>query len=687
MTDPHPASAFALFTAESRDAAGHFRLYVRGTILVVLQRLTETLEGPEGVLAKFPFLRDLAEWLDQAGFRWNERATVTAWFGELEAWERGLPGHLPLRELRRVSGCGHAGITMLLATALPEEDPRFGDVYAYLQGQSQPSAPPTGLLNAWWRELPFHDGSTTSVRQLQQLGFVRVTPGTSSRHLWPVHVPPLLWDALSETPVSFSADGYEFTSRPATPPDLIVDQAVGTALEQLPDLIATGAVGAVAVRGPQANGRRQFLRSLAHRLGRGMLTITLPPKPDDPRWVLFGPLATALHALPVVVCDLPPGETALVPVLTGYQGVLGATVARQGGIAGPGVSTAITIDLAVPDAAHRRELWLRALPALPEPVLAEVSRHHRFTSGNITRLGTLAAAQAALARRPQPILGDIRTAGRLLNRQILDTLATSIPTGSGWDELAVSDATLDELRTLEARCRHRETLAREGRAYSPGPGVRALFSGPSGTGKTLAARALAGALGLDLYRVDLSAVINKYIGETEKNLHQLLSRAEELDIVLLLDEGDALLTQRTAVANANDRYANLETSYLLQRLETFEGIIVVTTNASDRIDDAFQRRMDVVVGFRPPDAAERHRLWQLHLPADHRVDEALLGRVAGRCSLTGGQIRNAALHARVLALDNGGIVTSAYVQAAVEREYHKLGASSPLRPATIERIA
>ena len=148
-------------------------------------------------------------------------------------------------------------------------------------------------------------------------------------------------------------------------------------------------------------------------------------------------------------------------------------------------------------------------------------------------------------------------------------------------------------------------------------GVRALFSGPSGTGKTLAARLLASALQMDLYRLDLSAVVNKYIGETEKNLNQIFARAEELDVILLLDEGDALLTQRTEVSNANDRYANLETNYLLQRLKSFEGILIVTTNAGDRIDSAFQRRMDVVISFPPPDATERWVIWQLHLPVTH----------------------------------------------------------------------
>jgi SpoVK/Ycf46/Vps4 family AAA+-type ATPase len=166
-------------------------------------------------------------------------------------------------------------------------------------------------------------------------------------------------------------------------------------------------------------------------------------------------------------------------------------------------------------------------------------------------------------------------------------------------------------------------------------------------------------------------VINKYIGETEKNLSQLFARAEELDVLLLLDEGDALLTRRTDVQTANDRYANLETNYLLQRLETYEGILIVTTNTGDRIDSAFQRRMDVVIDFRPPDATERWTIWQLHLPATHTIDPALLREVAGRCTLTGGQIRNAVLHASLLALDEGGVVT--------QREYRKAGAVCPLR--------
>src|SRR6185503_10109577 len=207
-----------------------------------------------------------------------------------------------------------------------------------------------------------------------------------------------------------------------------------------------------------------------------------------------------------------------------------------------------------------------------------------------------------------------------------------------------------------SRCRHRESLQEQG-GNGANAGVRALLSGPSGTGKTLAARLLGATLQMDLYRVALSSVVNKYIGETEKNLNLVFSRAEELDVILLLDEGDALLTQRTSVQTSNDRYANLETNFLLQRLESFEGILIVTTNAGDRIDNAFQRRMDMLINFPAPDALGRWAIWQLHLPPTHEVDSWFLEEAAGRCSLNGGQIRNAALHASLLALEDGGAIT------------------------------
>jgi SpoVK/Ycf46/Vps4 family AAA+-type ATPase len=208
--------------------------------------------------------------------------------------------------------------------------------------------------------------------------------------------------------------------------------------------------------------------------------------------------------------------------------------------------------------------------------------------------------------------------------------------------------------------------------------VRALFAGPSGTGKTLAARHIAAALGKDLYRIDLSATVSKFIGETEKSLERALSAAESLNIVLLLDEGDSLMARRTDVSSSNDRYANLETNFLLQRIESFDGILLVTSNDADRIDPAFSRRMDAVLAFRPPDEIRRHGILRQQL-GDHRVSPGLLQDIACRCALSGGQLRNVALHARLLALDTGAPISDVELRQAVVREYRKTGDYCPLK--------
>jgi len=295
-------------------------------------------------------------------------------------------------------------------------------------------------------------------------------------------------------------------------------------------------------------------------------------------------------------------------------------------------------------------------------------------------VAALAAAEAALHDRAVPTVADIDLAERGLHRHLFDTLADAVPRSDRTVELTVAPLVRRELELLAFRVRHREELADGREPTAPGSvGVRALFAGPSGTGKTMAARRLGAELGRDLYRLDMARIVDKYIGETEKRLDAVLSRAEELDVVLLIDEGDSLLTRRTDVHSSNDRYANLETNYLLQRLESFEGIVVVTTNAPERIDQAFERRMDVTIAFHPPDAAEREIIWTDHLGLDVTITPAVFAEIAGRCALTGGQIRNAAAHARLLARHDGEpAVGDGQLWEAVRREYRQAGAVWPL---------
>lgn len=203
----------------------------------------------------------------------------------------------------------------------------------------------------------------------------------------------------------------------------------------------------------------------------------------------------------------------------------------------------------------------------------------------------------------------------------------------------------------------------------------ALFAGASGTGKTLAAEVIAGELGLDMYVVDLSAVVDKYVGETEKNLERIFAEADRTDAVLLFDEADAVFGKRSEVKSSHDRYANLESAYLLQRLEAFEGVAVLTTNLRANLDEAFTRRLDLVVDFPFPEVEQRLALWRSCLAGVPQVEglDVELTLCAKEFELAGGAIRSAAVTAGYLAAGRGGSVGEADVRAGARREYVKMG--------------
>jgi len=451
-------------------------------------------------------------------------------------------------------------------------------------------------------------------------------------------------------------------------------------LQRVPTLLERGLIGGLIVRGMQGSGRTRALGAVAQACGKSLLVLVRPQLPSLSELCrLAGPLATLLNAMPVIDLELSPGENVDIPPLAEYQGPLGVVLGQEGGVQGRLTETCVTLRIPPIFMPTRRIHWERALG--DQPLLEEISRRFHLTVGGIERAGRLAQAYAAFDNRNTVCVADVQGALRSLNRQSLGALATHIDVGGyDWDVLVAPPSTRTELENLAMRCRQRESVLPHLGASFRGHnrGVRALFGGPSGTGKTLAARVLVAELGLDLYRIDLASVVNKYIGETERNLSKLFARAEEMDVVLLLDEGDALLTGRTEVRSSNDRYANLETNYLLQRLEFYEGILLVTSNAVSRIDEAFQRRMDVYVEFTPPNATQRYAIWRLHLPPEHELDDELLRLVAARCNLSGGQIRNAALHCTVLATEHERRVNPAFLLEAVAREYQKMGASSPL---------
>ena len=313
----------------------------------------------------------------------------------------------------------------------------------------------------------------------------------------------------------------------------------------------------------------------------------------------------------------------------------------------------VRFDVEKPQPVEQRRLWVSALESCAADfngALDELSEQFRVSAKTIFSVRSLLSKEKG-ALRPE----TVRAACRSFSRPRLENLAQRIVPCADWDDLVLPDIQRQMLRQLTSQVRHRmkvyETwgFSAKGRR---GLGVSALFTGESGTGKTMAAEVLAGELGLDLYRTDLSSVVSKYIGETEKNLKQVFDAAEEGGVLLLFDEADALFGKRSDVKDSHDRYANIEVSYLLQRMEAYQGLAILTTNLRSTLDRAFQRRLRFTVNFPFPDAAQREAIWMRIFPAETPTRGLDYKRLA-QLNIAGGNIRNIALNAAFLAAEEG----------------------------------
>jgi SpoVK/Ycf46/Vps4 family AAA+-type ATPase len=259
-------------------------------------------------------------------------------------------------------------------------------------------------------------------------------------------------------------------------------------------------------------------------------------------------------------------------------------------------------------------------------------------------------------------------------RPRIEGFAQRIETASEWNDLVLPEPQKQILRTIALHVRQRATVYRDwgfAAKSARGLGISALFAGASGTGKTMACAALASELKLDLFRIDLSQVVNKYIGETEKNLARIFDAAEEGASILLFDEADALFGKRTEVKDSHDRYANIEVSYLLQRMEAYRGLAILTTNRKSALDQAFLRRIRFVVEFPFPDAAERAEIWRRVFPEKTPTENLRIERLA-RLNAAGGNIRNIAINAAFLAADANEPVRMKHLLSATRSEFAKL---------------
>ncbi|QEU96628.1 ATP-binding protein [Streptomyces kanamyceticus] len=390
---------------------------------------------------------------------------------------------------------------------------------------------------------------------------------------------------------------------------------------------------------------------------------------------LFAAHAAARGAVPVFCgAATAPNDAAAAPPSLDLGWLPGPALVpgRPGALRPTGLRPVLTVPLGPLTLADHRRAWSRSLPRL-RPVAAALAARHPLDPSLTAMVAADLHSGHRLGARPEP--ADVSAAVR-------HRAGISLPPGVRlsspavtWDQLVLPPEPAQQLRDAVSRLEQRQLVLEEwgfGEQVRAGRGVRLLFTGPPGTGKSLAAAALAGAARTDLLVVDMARLVSKWIGETEKNLAGAFDVAERTQAVLLLDEADVLFGTRTQIKDANDRYANLETAYLLQRMDGFDGLVVLTSNLRQNIDAAFLRRVDFLVEFGMPDAAHRARLWRLHLPERARlaadVDLAVLARMY---PVPGAWIRNAALGAAYLAAPDGGPIARGHLLCALRREYAK----------------
>jgi hypothetical protein len=433
------------------------------------------------------------------------------------------------------------------------------------------------------------------------------------------------------------------------------------------------AVPVVHLCGDDPHGQEDVASLVSATVGRALFTAQadeLPPvgpELEDIR-MLWEREALLLPAALLIRCGaegLTPAVRQLVARLPGLVIVASRESVELG-------RPFVRFDVEKPRPLEQRGLWTRALGDAAAGLgvaLDDVSEQFRLSARTIESTGTLIRARSGRVRPD-----ELWNLCRAVARPTLDNLAQHLIPAATWDDLVLPEFQMQTLRHLAAQVRHRmqvyETWGFAAKSRR-GLGVSALFTGESGTGKTLAAEVLANELALDLYRIDLSAVVSKYIGETEKNLRKVFDAAEQGGSILLFDEADALFGKRSEVKDSHDRYANIEVGYLLQRMEAYEGLAILTTNLKTALDRAFHRRLRFAVNFPFPDVAHREQIWTRCFPPGAPSRGLNLAKLA-QLKMTGGSIQNIALNAAFLSAEADQPIAMEHVRVAARLEAEKL---------------
>lgn len=580
----------------------------------------------------------------------------------------------------------------LLIALAPELDLRYERLFAYLQDDVTRKRPSIDLIlnllaSSFHEKIALRRLFTSNGRLIQSQLLTRFGGGTGPEPGLLAHfvrpAPHVVEHLLGQPGIDERLAPYARLlpagdSRPLhrLAPDLAAQ--LQQAAEAQPLFAFTGGYGV---------GKQEAARHLAQTCGRPLLHVNLPALAKSELGLVAGMalvlrdgrLAAAL--LHLQSCDEIlqdsrwPGP--LLRQLLDYPHIVitGSATAWQPG--GHRRQRPIyTIHFQTPPYERRLQIWQQHLGEQQDLDLSPVANHFRFTPGQIEDV-VATARDMARWRGDALQTADLFAASRAHSNQKLNTLAVKIRPRYRWQDIVLPKDTLQQLREMVNMVRQRPRVYGTwgfGHKMALGKGLNALFAGESGTGKTMAADIMAGELGLDLYKIDLSAVVSKYIGETEKNLDRIFTEAATSNAILFFDEADAIFGKRSEVKDSHDRYANIEISYLLQRMEAYDGVVILATNLRANLDEAFTRRLHFAIEFPFPEAADRCRIWQVNVPAQAPLAADVdFSYLAQHFRLAGGNIRNIILAAAFLAAESGTAVTMAHLLHATRREYQKMG--------------
>ncbi|WP_217923604.1 ATP-binding protein [Miltoncostaea oceani] len=578
-----------------------------------------------------------------------------------------------LRHAAERLGLDEVDAAVLAVCAAPELNPAYGRLYAYLHDDVTRKLPSPGLVARLVAGGGVAPGDVLARfgrdAPLRRLGALRLLDDRGQTPIADRAVK--VADPVAALLLGADLDEAGGGGRLRREPVPAADPGRAEMLAELRALIACDTHLPLLVVGPDAPSL------LAAALGTPLLVLDAV-EAGDPDLMREARLAAALEGRRLVVEGLeglePAARRGALRTLSGMgERALVCGLGAEAAVA-LGDRTAIVVEAPAPTFTERRAAW--AAHAGVDDV-DDVAAKFRLSMSQIADAAEVARHTAAVEGLAGPEPRHLDLGARRASSGRLGELAARLDPAFGWEQLVLPERPTEVLHSISAYLRHRDLVLSEwgyGRTVARTQGLKTLFAGESGTGKTMAAQVLARDLGLQLFRIDLATVISKYIGETEKNLDRIFGAAEGSNAILFFDEADALFGKRSEVSDSHDRYANIEVAYLLQKMEGYSGAVILATNFRHNIDDAFLRRLDFVIDFPFPEADDRARIWRLVLPGEAPVDADVdIPFLASQFKLSGGGIRNASLAAAFLAAEDGRVIGMRHLVMGVALEYGKLG--------------